>query len=121
MDYRSVIGMPNDIFVAHFKKQAQTGTASVHDVKGNTTPGGMYTKRGMVVVNESKTSNAKTTPIQAVEPTDQVASQAKSDMKYGINDPAEAISSQSAKISKKGKASRKDIKTRTKKVKDILS
>jgi len=121
MSYRSLSAMPTDMWVAHFKQQAEDGKAAIHDLKGKSRPAGIYSKKGIVIIEGKSKSDSKSTPLEVVEPTQQVASQAVSDMKHNIsNAPAQTLS-QSVRRQKRPKATEKQIKSKTRKVQDILS
>ena len=74
----------------------------------------------MIIVEGKETSNPKTTPLEVIDPTQRVVQQAKSEMMHNIKVQKKA-QPQSKRKPQKRKTVKKEVNTKVRRIKDILS
>ncbi|MEE8153307.1 MAG: hypothetical protein V3T76_09800 [candidate division NC10 bacterium] len=119
-EYRSTAVMGNDFLVDYFRKQAKGGAGVIHPLAQQYNPAGAYASHGIIVVEQHTKANESTLPLQSVEPSEQVASQAMSDLKHDQN--LDGTVSMGGQKRASGKTSTtKQVKSRVRRVQDALT
>ncbi len=119
-EFRSTAVMGNNLLVDYFRKQAKGGAGVIHPLAQQYKPAAGYSSHGIIVVEQHTKANKSTLPLQSVEPSEQVASQAMSDLKHNQNLDGTASTAGQKRASGKTSTA-KQAKARVRRVQDALT